>query len=69
MQRLKWFDYYKSRGCMLALPAATSTSAHRLSIGGNDATIGDLSTLEDEAAVEEVIKSYQKLKKAEEEAK
>jgi len=32
----------------------------------NDATIGDLTTLEDEASVEEVIKSYQKLKKAEE---
>jgi len=32
----------------------------------NDATIGDLTTLEDEAAVKEVIKSYQKLKKAEE---
>ncbi len=32
----------------------------------NDATIGDLTTLEDEASIEEVIKSCQKLKKAEE---
>jgi len=32
----------------------------------NDATIGDLTTLEDKASVEEVIKSYQELKKAEE---
>ncbi len=35
----------------------------------NNASIGDLTTLEDEASVEEVIKSYQELKKAEEEAK
>ncbi len=41
---------------ILALPAATSTSAYRPSIGENDATIGDLSTLEDKAAVKEVIK-------------
>ena len=34
----------------------------------NDATIGDLTTLEDEAAVAEVVKSYQELKKAEGEA-
>ena len=54
---------------MLVLPAATSTSALRPSIGGNGSTIGDLSTLEDEAAVKEIIKSYQERKKAEEEAK
>jgi len=35
----------------------------------NNASIGDLTTLEDEASVEEVIKSYQELKKADEEAK
>jgi acetyl-CoA synthetase len=33
------------------------------------ASIGDLSTLEDEASVEEVVRSYQELKQAEEEAK
>jgi len=32
-------------------------------------SIGDLTTLEDEASVEEVIKSYQELKKADEESK
>lgn len=32
----------------------------------NDATIGDLTTLEDEASVEEIVKAYQELKKAEE---
>ena len=31
----------------------------------NDTSIGDLTTLEDEASVEEVIKSYQALKKEE----
>ena len=31
----------------------------------NNASIGDLTTLEDEASVEEVIKSYEELKKAE----
>ncbi len=56
-------------GTMPVSPAGTSILAPRPSIGGNDATIGDLSTLEDEAAVKEVIKSYQELKKAEEEAK
>jgi acetyl-CoA synthetase len=35
----------------------------------NNASIGDLTTLEDEACVEEVVKSYQELKEAEEEAK
>ena len=35
----------------------------------NDATIGDLTTLEDEASVEEIVRAYQELKKAEEEAK
>jgi acetyl-CoA synthetase len=35
----------------------------------NNTSIGDLTTLEDEASVEEVIKSYQELKKADEEAK
>jgi len=39
---------------------------HRPSIGGNGATIGDLTTLEDEASVEEIVKAYQELKKAEE---
>ena len=34
-----------------------------------DATIGDLTTLEDEASVEEIVRAYQELKKAEEEAK
>jgi len=33
-----------------------------------DATIGDLTTLEDETSIEEVLKSYQELKKAKEEA-
>ena len=51
---------------MLVLPAATLTSALRPSISGNGVSIGDLTTLEDEAAVKEVIKSYQELKKAEE---
>ncbi len=51
---------------MLVLPAATSTSALRPSISGNGVSIGDLTTLEDEVAVKEVIKSYQELKKAEE---
>ena len=32
----------------------------------NDTSIGDLTTLEDETSVEEVIKSYQELKRAEE---
>ncbi|MDO8715479.1 MAG: hypothetical protein Q7J73_01540, partial [Dehalococcoidales bacterium] len=32
-------------------------------------SIGDLTTLEDEASVEEVIKSYQELKKAREETR
>lgn len=32
----------------------------------NDATIGDLTTLEDEASVKEIIKAYQEFKKAEE---
>ena len=32
----------------------------------NDATIGDLTTLEDEASVEEIVRAYQELKKAEE---
>jgi len=35
----------------------------------NKASIGDLTILEDEACVEEVVKSYQELKEAEEEAK
>ncbi len=35
----------------------------------NNASIGDLTTLEDETSVEEVVKSYQELKKAKEEAK
>ena len=34
----------------------------------NDTAIGDLTTLEDEASVAEVIKSYQELKKPEGEA-
>ena len=34
-----------------------------------DASIGDLTTLEDEASVEEVVKAYQELKKAGEEKK
>jgi len=34
-----------------------------------DASIGDLTTLEDEASVEEVIKAYHELKKAGEEKK
>ncbi|HUV46113.1 MAG TPA: hypothetical protein VMW45_03485 [Dehalococcoidia bacterium] len=42
---------------------------HRPSIGGNGATIGDLTTLEDESSVEEIVEAYQELKKAEEEAK
>ncbi len=32
----------------------------------NDATIGNLTTLEDKASIEEIVKAYQKLKKAEE---
>ncbi len=32
----------------------------------NDATIGDLTTLEDKASVEEIVRAYQELKKAEE---
>ncbi len=32
----------------------------------NDTSIGDLTTLEDETSVEEVIKSYQELKQARE---
>ncbi|GAI91296.1 unnamed protein product [marine sediment metagenome] len=32
----------------------------------NDATIGDLTTLEDEASVEEIVSAYQELKKAKE---
>jgi len=32
----------------------------------NDATIGDLTTLEDEAAVKEIVSAYQELKEAEE---
>ncbi|GAI55790.1 unnamed protein product, partial [marine sediment metagenome] len=35
----------------------------------NGATIGDLTTLEDEASVDEIVRAYQDLKKAEEEAK
>ena len=35
----------------------------------NNTSIGDLTTLEDETSVEEVVKSYQELKKAEEEVK
>ena len=32
----------------------------------NDATIGGLTTLEDKASVEEIVRAYQELKKAEE---
>ena len=35
----------------------------------NNASVGDLTTLEDEASVAEVIRSYQELKEAEGEAK
>ena len=35
----------------------------------NEDSIGDLSTLEDEASVEEIVKAYQELKKTEGEAK
>ena len=35
----------------------------------NNLPIGDVTTLEDEASVEEIVRAYQELKKAEEEAK
>jgi hypothetical protein len=35
----------------------------------NDVSVGDLSTLEDEASVEEVVRSYQELKEAEKKTK
>ena len=50
------------------LPKARSGKIMRriLKAVANDAIIGDLTTLENEASVKEIVKAYQKLKKAEE---